>query len=586
MASGEGPASRPDLLAAVLDSLPAHTAVVDPAGRIVAVSRSWRRFGLDNGGDESGCGVGADYLAVCGQASGAERDEARDVADGIRRAVLGEVEQFSMDYECSSPQEERWFQVTVVPVRASRDGGRLGALVTHTNITARKLDELELVHAATHDPLTGLLNRALLLVELGRELHRAHTERVPVALLYLDLDGFKTVNDALGHDAGDQLLRATADRLRSALRPGQHLARMGGDEFVALLPRTGVNGARRCARRMAQVVREPLELDGFPVVVLGSIGIAVSDATSTVAEDLLSGADAAMYRAKRRGRARTEVFAGQLRARAHRRARVEAQLEASLDDGSLQLFRQPVVSLVDGTEVGSEALARWFPAAGDIRPAAAFLEEVTHSRVRRDVTDAILLCALTAMAREDRVVGVNVSLPDLRGASLVQEVGDVLRRTGCPPDRLVLEMGEDLVCQAGPLVRRTLAGLHAMGVRLVIDHVSGQVPAATLAALPLQGIKLDREMVAPDQGEGHPSESRQAVLRSLVSLTGALGLELSAVGVETRDQQRWLVADGVTRGQGWRLGPPAPWVTVRRHRGPEDVSEAATRRFAVAPIPD
>ncbi|MGJ7441036.1 EAL domain-containing protein [Aquipuribacter sp. MA13-6] len=294
-----------------------------------------------------------------------------------------------------------------------------------------------------------------------------------------------------------------------------------------------------------------------------------------------------MYRAKRRGRSRTEVFAGQLRARADRRAQVEAQLEASLDDGSLQLFRQPVVSLVDGTEVGSEALARWFPAEGEIRPAESFLDQVTHSRVRRAVTDAILLCAVTALAREDRVVGVNVSLPDLRGAALVEDVADVLRRTGCPPGRLSLELGEALVCQATPLVRRTLAGLHGLGVRLVIDHVTGQVPVSTLAALPVQGVKLDREMLVTgeDQDDRGP-DARTAVLHSLVTLTGDLGLELSAVGVETAVQQRWLVANGVTRGQGWRLGPPAPWVTVRRGGTPGGRPEATTRRFAVAPMSD
>ncbi len=187
------------------------------------------------------------------------------------------------------------------------------------------------------------------------------------------------------------------------------------------------------------------------------------------------------------------------------------------------------------------------------------------------------------MVGEDGVVGVNVSSSDLLGAALVQDVADALSATGCPPGRLSLELGEWLVCSTAPLVRRTLAGLHSLGVGLVIDHVSGEVSASTLAALPVQGIKLDRGLVAGDTGggRGQPAfDARQAVVHSLVALAADLGLEVSAVGVETAAQQQWLVENGVLLGQGWRLGPPAPWVTVRRRHGSAELGDQAICRRA------
>jgi hypothetical protein len=166
-----------DLLAAVLASLPAHTAVLDPDGCVLVVNDAWRRFCTDNGGRDDGCGPGASYLAVCEATEGEMREEALEAAAGVRRVLAGEAASFSMDYECSSPEEERWFQMTVVPLRGAGDaaGAPRGAVVSHGDITTRKRDQAALLHEATHDPLTGLLNRSVLLAELRRELHRAQS---------------------------------------------------------------------------------------------------------------------------------------------------------------------------------------------------------------------------------------------------------------------------------------------------------------------------------------------------------------------------------------------------------------------------
>ena len=569
----------PDLLADVLASLPSHTAVLGPTGRVLAVNRAWRRFGAANGADEQRCGPGVDYLAVCEATRGDLRDEAMEVAGGIRRVLSGQTDGWSTDYACWSPQADQWFQLTVVPLRGpeEQDGRPRGAVVAHADITARKLGEVALRHEATHDPLTGLLNRTLLLAELRREVHRSRSDGSDIAVLYLDLDGFKAVNDSLGHRAGDTLLRTTAQRLRAVLRPGDHLARMGGDEFVAVLPGAASGEARRMARRLAEAARQPTELDGMPVSVTASIGIAAPRGATTDPEELLSAADSAMYRAKQRGRARTEVASGDLCARAEQRTEVEGQLVAALATGDLQLFRQPVVDLRDGTYAGGEALVRWFTLDGRLRSPSTYLDLTAHAAVAREVTCAVLTSAAAAAAladrrddsrrdddgrdnsRHDRSVSVNVALPDLRDPALPDIVRAACRRAGLAPGRLTVEVSEQAVMVEPHRAHRVLAAIRATGARVALDHVGrGRCPPWLLASLPLDEIKLDRSVTAAlDRAQG------RAVAHGLAVMACDLGLRFVACGVETDEQRHAAAALGIRFGQGWALGPPEPWTVVR-----------------------
>jgi len=565
--------SGPDLLADVLASLPSHTAVLDPAGRVLAVNRAWRLYGAANGADARLCGPATDYLAVCEATRGGLRDEAMEVADGIRRVLSAGTTCWSTDYDCSSPQEERWFQMTVVPLRGplDQDGLPRRAVVAHSDITARKLGEVALLHEATHDPLTGLLNRSLLLAELRQEVHRARSDGSAVAVLYLDLDGFKAVNDSLGHRAGDDLLRTTAKRLRAALRPGDHLARMGGDEFVAVLPRTGDSAARRMARRLATAARQPTELDGMPVSVTASIGIAAPRSATMSPEELLSEADSAMYRAKQHGRARTEVATGDLRARAEQRTEVEGQLAVALDAGDLQLFRQPVIDLGDGSRVGGESLLRWFTPDGRLRSLDTYLDLTTHVTVARAVTRAVLASAAASSRDDDEGVGagdsagdgarvsVNVGLPDLRDPALPEDVLAACRAAGLAPGRLTVEVSEESVMVEPHRAHRVLAAVRATGARVALDGVGrGRCPPSLLASLPLDEIKLDRAVTASlDRPQG------RAVAHGLAVMADELGLRFVACGVQTEAHLNAVSSLGIRFGQGWALGPPEPWTVVR-----------------------
>jgi diguanylate cyclase (GGDEF)-like protein len=278
---------------AVLDSLPDATAVVDEAGRIIAVNHAWRMFAVDNGGRPETTGVGVDYLAVCHRAAGAGCTDASRVADGLRAVLGGKTVQSELEYPCPSPAVGRWFLLRITRLA----GGLPGAVVSHVNITRRKAAEEVVAHQAAHDPLTGLANRRLFASRLDGALSRRGGARV-LGVLCLDLDGFKAVNDTHGHDAGDEVLLAAAHRLATVVEPSDCVARLGGDEFAVLARRSSPEAVGRLRDRVAEVLREPHPVHGQLVDVPGSVGMTLASA-GEVSAVVMRRADAAMYEVKR-----------------------------------------------------------------------------------------------------------------------------------------------------------------------------------------------------------------------------------------------------------------------------------------------
>ena len=426
-------------------------------------------------------------------------------------------------------------------------------------------------HASLHDPLTGLANRRLLRDRLGQAL--ARTRREPdlgLAVLFLDLDRFKSVNDSLGHAAGDAVLAEVGRRLARQTRPGDTAARLGGDEFAVLAqPMGSVQELGHLAERVLAVLAEPHETAGETLHVEASVGSVLlpgagagRPARSTDdPETLLRDADVALHRAKAGGRDRHVVFDAGMQEASRRGLRQEQALHRALDpddDGEvLHVVLQPVVDLRTGRTVGHEALARWTRTGGEEVAPEVFVALAEDTGMIHDLGRLVLAEACAAAAADpadaDRWVAVNVSPLELRRDCYARRVSEVLRDTRLPPHRLELEVTEGRWLEAAATAQ-VLRELVDLGVRLVVDDFgTGYASLAYLAHLPFSGLKVDRSFVA-DLPHGRPAG---AVVRGVLALGQELGLRVTAEGVETPEQRDFLAAHGCPLAQGWLLGRPA-----------------------------
>ncbi len=295
--AGEGLASAVGFADAVLDALPDATAVLDTTGPIVAVNNTWRMFALDNGGDPTTTGVGVNYLELCDRSARAGCQDAAIVADGIQSVLSGRTVHSEFEYPCPSPAAGRWFLLRINPVESPAQG----AVVSRVNITRRKMAERDLAHGAAHDPLTGLANRTLFTRKLTTALtpRKGRSTHPNVGVLYLDLDGFKPVNDTYGHDAGDEVLLTTAHRLTEQVRPQDTVARLGGDEFAIVAPRITATSLSSLAARITSALAQPHLIHGDTISVPASVGTHLTVA-GEAPDDSVRAADTAMYTIKRR----------------------------------------------------------------------------------------------------------------------------------------------------------------------------------------------------------------------------------------------------------------------------------------------
>jgi diguanylate cyclase (GGDEF)-like protein/PAS domain S-box-containing protein len=406
----------------------------------------------------------------------------------------------------------------------------------------RQSTEDAIQHRALHDPLTGLPNRVLFLDRLEHALARLARQRAArAAVLFVDLDNFKLVNDSLGHQVGDELLAAVAARLRQAIRPSDTVARFGGDEFGLLLEEvSNERGAIAMAQRLATVLARPFELEASEHFVTASVGIALAEGGEQAA-DLIRDADAAMYRAKERGRARYELYDEVMRGRGIARLRVENDLRRALDRQELRLAYQPVVSLRDELIVGVEALVRWqHPERGLILP-DEFVPIAEDSGLIERIGGWVLESACqqgarwAAAAPDAAPIGISVNLSPIQLAqrTCVERVARVLHRTGLDPSLLSLEITETTLVSKADAIGEALRALKELGVRLVLDDFgTGYSSLGYLTRLPLDALKIEREFVHALGTD----RSDHAITEAIIAMARALSLQVVGEGVETDGQ--------------------------------------------------
>ncbi len=449
-----------------------------------------------------------------------------------------------------------WVETVMRPVRAD---GRLLELQSSTrDVSARVLAEQRLHRLALADSLTGLANRAALQQRLEDLLER----NAPLALLFLDLDRFKVVNDSLGHSAGDDLLRTVAGRLSAVCRDDDVVARLGGDEFVVLGAHLDDALALQLADRIQAALAVPVRLAGHELVATASIGVVVSDGTDADvdAESLLRDADASMYRAKAGGRARAVLWSQGVAEQAGARLSLEQQLRAALDRDELVVHYQPQVELATGRVVGLEALVRWeHPQRGLLTP-ADFLEVAADTGLVVELGRQVLTAAAVAVASWRRLPGhenlglsVNLSARELLAPERLPYAVALLADAGLPTSALTLEVLESVLLDAEGAVVEALGGYVADGVRLALDDFgTGASSLLHLRRTPVTAVKIDRIFV---DGLGR-SRQDEAIVRALAALTDDLGLTCVAEGVERDGQREWLLAQGIEVAQGFGLHRP------------------------------
>jgi len=540
---------------AAFDDAPIGMALMATDGRFLQVNRALcAMIGVDE----------AALLASTNQAFTHPDDIPADL-ELMRRLLAGETGAGSREKRYRHHRgHSLWAQLNVSLVRGAK-GAPSYFICQIEDISARKALEARLQHLALHDPLTRLPNRTRFMDHLAQTLAggAAGAAGDRVAVLFLDLDGFKLVNDSLGHAAGDRLLIAAAERLRLCLRPGDTIARLGGDEFAILAERVGSAAeATRLAERAIDALRPAIRLDGQETYVSASVGIALGNPGQADATDLLRQADVALYRAKGAGRGTSVLYRPAMTAPILARLEQETALQQAVERGELRLHYQPEIDLATGELAGLEALVHWEHPTLGLLPPADFIHLAEETGVivplgrwalgeacgrLRDWKDRFPRTAPPA-------ISVNLSFREFQEPDLADEIARLLRETGLAPADLELEITESVVMGHDAGTGSTIAALADLGVRLAIDDFgTGYSSLAYLADLPLHALKIDRGLV-----RRLPAAGSQAIVRAIATLAQDLAIAVTAEGIETAEQLAYLRDLRVHRGQGFYFAPPLP----------------------------
>jgi diguanylate cyclase (GGDEF)-like protein/PAS domain S-box-containing protein len=440
-------------------------------------------------------------------------------------------------------------------------GNVLGLTVSGRDITQRKALQEQLSHQAFYDPLTNLPNRALFLDRLSHALARKERRDGDLAVLFLDLDRFKVINDSLGHGAGDELLIQSGRRLLACLRPQDTIARLGGDEFGVLLEDVDVQSAIQVAERILTALHPGFDIGGREVFVTASIGVALSRSHHTQPDELIRDADLAMYQAKAKGKARYEIFDRGMNARVLERMELEMDLRSAIARQEFKIYYQPVVHLGTGAITEVEALVRWEHVARGLLPPADFINLSEETGLIVPLGKWVLVEACRQVmewqtqypTHPPLTVSVNLSARQFQQPNLVQEIRQALAATGLDSSTLKLEITETVLMHDAPSTLAKLRALKALGIHIAIDDFgTGYSSLGYLKRFPLDTLKIDRSFV---DGIVNNTDDR-AIVRAVVTVAKSLNLSVTAEGIETDEQLGQLWSLGCDRGQGFYFARP------------------------------
>ncbi|WP_460132320.1 phosphodiesterase DibA [Pseudomonas sp. S1_E04] len=431
-----------------------------------------------------------------------------------------------------------------------------------SDISAIKNSEHELAHLAHHDPLTDLPNRLLFTDRAEQALASAQLHKRGCALLLLDLDHFKIINDSLGHNVGDQLLKLLGERLKGLLGPGVTLARLGGDEFAVLAESCSqVVQAAALAQRMLDVMKQPFIFDGHQLFISASVGISLFPSDALSAEQLLRNADSALFKAKSAGREGYALYTEELTAHAQNRVEIASDLRRALHQQELRVYYQPVHSLRDSRLIGVEALVRWQHPERGLVPPGEFIPIAERTGLIADIDAWVMdqacrqMCQWLADGVALSFIAVNVSSRLFARRELYGQVAQVLHDTGLDPAFLELEVTESAVMEDPEVALEQLHRLRELGLRLAIDDFgTGYSSLLRLKRLPVQKLKIDQGFVTGLPGD----EDDAAIVRVVIALAKSMGMQVHAEGIEQVEQARFLLDQQCDMGQGYWFGRPMP----------------------------
>jgi diguanylate cyclase (GGDEF)-like protein/PAS domain S-box-containing protein len=480
------------------------------------------------------------------------------------RSVIATGEGCAVDFSLGNGRDLRWFASHLAPERETQFGPVIGVVASTREVTELKRAQSKLAHQAVHDPLTGLANRVLLMDRLGRALMRMERQSAPIALLFVDLDHFKEINDTYGHDAGDRVLIEVGERLTEIARRIDTVARFGGDEFVLLCDKLSTDDdVRVVADRVVRGIGEVFVIDGLELHITASVGVVMTGDAYASSESLVRDADAAMYQAKERGRNHYQFFDAGLRDRAVAKNAVENELACALDRGELRLEYQPVFSLSGHRYIaGVEALIRWdHPDRGIVPPvefigiaeARGLIVPIGTWVLNEACRQIVEWAPLRDPALEPLGVAVNVSGRQLREADFVEVVKEALQTHGLAANQLCLEITETALIEETAEAREALEELAAVGVHIALDDFgTGYSSLAHLRQFPVDVLKIDRSFV--DRLE--TSDRDREIVAAVTAMAHVLKMTVVGEGIETEGQLRQLTDLGCDEAQGYLLARP------------------------------